>query len=139
MNAPTSAATAESQPVDSIVETEISHLVKELAKQESPPVVPIQVENVAERIRSSVGRLTSSSINELKGLTSELEELQEFLRSEVERVEREIESALAGINIIIETIAPWRGITDSIATSRAARGGPAASIPAGSRASDQPQ
>ena len=33
------------------------------------------------------------------------------MRSEVERVERDIESALAGINIIIETIAPWRSVT----------------------------
>ncbi len=138
MNAPASAATAESQPVDSIVETEISNLVKELAKQESP-AAPTQVENDAERIRSSVGRLTSSSINELKGLTSELEELQEFLKSEVERVEREIESALAGINIIIETIAPWRGIADSIAptvNTRGSRGGPAANIASGSRAAE---
>ena len=125
--------------MNSIVETEISNLVKELAKQESPATVPTQVENDAERIRSSVGRLTSSSINELKGLTSELEELQEFLKSEVERVEREIESALAGINIIIETIAPWRGIADSIAptvNTRGSRGGPAANIASGSRAAE---
>ena len=142
MNAPTSAATAKSQPADSIVETEISNLVKELAKQESPAIAPTPVENDAERIRSSVGRLTSSSINELKGLTSELEELQEFLKSEVERVERDIESALAGINIIIETIAPWRGIADSIApagNARGTRGGPAANIPPASRAPEQSQ
>lgn len=138
MNAPTSAATAESQPVDSIVENEISNLVKELAKQESP-TPPTHIENDAERIRSSVGRLTSSSINELKGLTSELEELQDFLKSEVERVERDIDSALAGINIIIETIAPWRGIADSMGpagSARATRGGPAANIPSASRAAE---
>jgi len=34
-------------------------------------------------------------------------QLQTFLKPEVERVQSEIESALAGIKIIIETIAPW--------------------------------
>jgi hypothetical protein len=47
-------------------------------------------------------------MNELEGLTSELQQLQEFLRSEAERVEREVESALAGIKIIVETISPWK-------------------------------
>jgi len=61
----------------------------------------------AERIMSSVVRLTSNSIDGLEGLSSELRQLQAFLKSEVERVRSEIESALAGIKIIIETIAPW--------------------------------
>ncbi|HEY2527846.1 MAG TPA: hypothetical protein VGJ20_07840 [Xanthobacteraceae bacterium] len=67
-----------------------------------------KIEGDAERIRSAVMRLTSSSIDELEGLTSELQKLQEFLESETGRVQREIESVLAGIKIIIETIAPWR-------------------------------
>ncbi len=134
MNAPITAAAAETSPsVESIVEAEISNLVTQLAKQETPKPAPepapaIRVENDAERIRASVGRLTSNSISELNGLTSQLEELQQFLKVEVERVEREIESALAGISIIIETIAPWRSITESLASShsaRVARGGPA--------------
>jgi hypothetical protein len=44
---------------------------------------------------------------------SELQKLQEFLNSEVEKVQREIESALAGITIIVETIAPWKSTTVS--------------------------
>jgi hypothetical protein len=129
MNAPTAAAAAETSPsVESIVEEEISNLVTQLAKQESPKAAPApapvpvpRIENDAERIRASVGRLTTNSISELNGLTSQLEELQQFLKVEVERVEREIESALAGINIIIETIAPWRSITESLAAPRHAR------------------
>src|SRR4029077_12920949 len=70
--------------------------------------LPSQLQVNAERIRSSVARLTSNSINELEGLTSELQQLQEFLSSEVERVQREVESALAGIKIIAETISPWK-------------------------------
>jgi hypothetical protein len=50
---------------------------------------------------------TSNSIDGLEGLSSELRQLQAFLKSEVERVRSEIGSALAGIKIIIETIAPW--------------------------------
>jgi hypothetical protein len=70
--------------------------------------LPSQLQVNAERIRSSVSRLTSNSINELEGLTSELQQLQEFLSSEAERVQREVESALAGIKIIAETISPWK-------------------------------
>jgi len=73
-------------------------------KRISKPLIHIEVE--AERM-SSVVRLTSNSIDGLKGLSSELRQLQTFLKSEVERVQSEIESALAGIKIRIETIAPW--------------------------------
>ena len=53
--------------------------------------------------------------------------MQKFLNSEVERVQGEIESALAGIKIIIDTIAPWKGAPVSPSTNaRAIRAGPAA-------------
>src|SRR5262249_39384742 len=80
-----------------------------------------QIETDAERIRSSVARLTSNSIDELEGLTSELQALQEFLKSEVNRVQREIQSALDGIKIIIETIAPWKTTMDSLAPTKDTR------------------
>jgi len=95
------------------------------------PKRPPQFETDAERIRSSVARLTSNSIDGLEGLTSELQELQEFLKSEVVRVQGEIESALAGIKIIIETIAPWKSTPVSLApptSVRAVRAGPAANV-----------
>src|SRR5665811_1764616 len=58
MNAPTSPALAEkSLPVESDVEAEISKLVE----QEINPKLSPQIENNAERIRSSVARLTSNS------------------------------------------------------------------------------
>ena len=127
MNAPTSSAAAEkSLSVESDVETGISKLV-----EQKNPKRPTQIEVDAERIRSSVARLTSNSINGLEGLTSELQELQEFLKSEVERVQGEIETALAGIKIIIETIAPWKSSGVSLAPSTSARpvrAGPAANV-----------
>ena len=124
MNAPTSSAAADkSLPVDS--EVEISKLVEQnIAKR------PPQIETDAERIKSSVARLTSNSIDGLEGLTSELEELQKFLKSEVERVQGEIESALAGIKIIIDTISPWKSTVSLAAptSARAVRSGPAANV-----------
>jgi hypothetical protein len=86
--------------------------------EQDDPKLPAKAEHRAERIKSSVARLTSSSINELEGLTSELNALQEFLKSETDRVQREVESALAGLRIIIETISPWKSIQASVATPR---------------------
>jgi hypothetical protein len=57
--------------------------------------------------------VTSNSIDELQGLASELQKMQEFLKSEVDNVQRQIDSALAGINIIVETISPWKSIAGS--------------------------
>jgi hypothetical protein len=61
-----------------------------------------------ERIKSSVALFTSKSIKELEALTSELHQLQEFLKSETERVQGDIDNALGGLRIIIDTISPWR-------------------------------
>jgi len=117
MNAPTSSAAAEkSLPVDLDVEAEIGKLV-----EENIPKSPPQIEAEVERIRSSLERLTSNSIDGLQGLTSELQELQRFLNAEVQRVQGEIESALAGIKIIIETIAPWKSSPVSAAPPTSAR------------------
>jgi hypothetical protein len=125
MNAPTSPSAAEQVPAELDVEAEISKLVVGI------PKTPPQAENDVERIRSSVTRLASNSIDGLEGLTSELQELQKFLKSEVERVQGEIESALAGIKIIIEAIAPWRNTSvapQPPTSTRAVRGGPAANV-----------
>ncbi|MGC2078427.1 MAG: hypothetical protein WA728_20800, partial [Xanthobacteraceae bacterium] len=62
----------------------------------------------AERLRSSITKLTSNSTKELEKLITELEALQEFLKSETGRVRGEIENVLDGIKIIVEAIAPWK-------------------------------
>jgi hypothetical protein len=115
MNAPTSAPD-KSLPVHPDVEAEIRKLA-----EETTPKRPAQLENEVERIRSSITRLTSSSIDGLQELTSELQELQRFLNSEVQRVQGEIDGALAGINIIIDTIAPWKSSPASSAPATGAR------------------
>jgi len=69
-----------------------------------------KIGNDGERIKASVALFTSKSIKELEGLTFELNGLQEFLKSETERVQREIDNALSGLSLIIDTISPWRNV-----------------------------
>ena len=82
-----------------------------LAKEKSQ--LSGQLEFSADRFNSSVARLTSNSIGELQGLVSELQKMQEFLTAEVDSVQRQIDSAVGGINIIVETIGPFKSIAGS--------------------------
>ncbi|HET7679942.1 MAG TPA: hypothetical protein VFK79_07380 [Xanthobacteraceae bacterium] len=92
------------------------------ADAKATPEISPQTRNSVERIRSSIAQSTSNSIEGLEKLTSELQELQQFLKSEVERVQGEIESALGGINIIVETIAPWKSPASPLAPQTSGRG-----------------
>jgi hypothetical protein len=105
MSSPTSEeVTEKSPPASSVVASEARDLVEQGSTK------PAQTANTvdAERIRSSIARLTSNSTDELEKLIAELERLQEFLKSETGRVQREITNVLDGIGIIIEAIAPWK-------------------------------
>jgi len=83
-------------------------------------------ESDADRIRSSVMRLMSSSVGELEELTAELQKLQEFLKCETERVQHEIDGVLSGVSVIIETIAPWKNPAASAVRNPAANQGSSA-------------
>ena len=124
MDTPTSAAPDEKTPPLELA------LATQPSKEKSKPSGPLEIS--AERFNSSVARLTSNSIDELQGLVSELQKMQEFLKSEVDSVQRQIDSAVAGINIIVETIGPWRSIASSQTippgTRNVRAGGPAANI-----------
>jgi len=104
MNDPTYSEVAERSPSeDTALETEIAVATKlEYGERAA------KIGGDSERIISSVALFTSKSIKELEGLTLELQGLQEFLKSETERVQRDIDNALAGLKIIIDTISPWR-------------------------------
>ena len=107
------------------VELELSNLVKhETAKSISP------TEKNAERIRTSLARLSSTSIEDLEALTAELKRMQDFVKSVVDGVLRQIVGALAVINIIVETIAPWKNTSPPAAVTnpRPFRAGLAASM-----------
>ena len=82
----------------------MSSPASEEATEKSLPAQAIDV----ERIRSSITRLTSNSTGELEKLMAELERMQEFLKSETGRVQREIAGVLDGIGIIIEALGPWK-------------------------------
>src|SRR5215472_2796756 len=77
---------------------------------------PAQIEDDAERTKSSLARLTSNSIDRLEGLMVEIQEMREFLRSEGERVQREIVNyaqlnqnvAVAATKIKAETVGAWK-------------------------------
>jgi hypothetical protein len=119
MSARTAAAIVEKAlPVESTIEAEIHSLIE----QQIPKRIPVeqqtpkrvQIEDDAERSRSFVARITSNSIDEVgelaSDLTSALQNLQEYLKAEGERVQREIvdyahlnRTALAAIKTIIET------------------------------------
>jgi hypothetical protein len=97
-------------------------------EQKSKPKLEVD----AERIRTSIARLTSNSIGELEGLASELQKLDDFIKFETERVQRDVESLLSGIKIIVETISPWK----RSATVSSAPTGPARNVFAGGRGQD---
>jgi hypothetical protein len=124
MDTPTSATPDEKTPAPE------SASAAQLSKEKSKPSNPL--ETGLERFNSSVARLTSNSIEELQGLVSELQKMQEFLKSEVDNVQRQIDSALAGINIIVDTIGPWKSLAGSqtlpSGTRNVRAGGPAANI-----------
>ena len=101
MDTPTSAAPNDKTPPPDLA----------LGKEKSKPSG--QLEFSADRFNSSVARLTSNSIGELQGLVSELQKMQEFLTSEVDSVRRQIDNAVGGINIIVETIGPFKSIASS--------------------------
>jgi hypothetical protein len=128
MDTPTSAAPDEKAPPREIVLA--TQPGKSATQKKSEPIGPLEIS--AERISSSVARLTSSSIEDLQGLASELQKMQKFLKSEVDNVQRQIDTALAGINIIVETISPWKSIAGSqtlpSGTRNVRAGGPAANI-----------
>jgi hypothetical protein len=115
MDTATSAAPGEkTPPPESALATQPS---KEKPSHLGPP-----------EISAAISRLTSNSIDELHKLVSELQNMQEFLKSEVESVQRQIDSAVAGINIIVETIGPWKNIAGSSGARNVRAGGPADNI-----------
>jgi hypothetical protein len=72
------------------------------------PSETLNVEKAICNLIEQASPKLSPQIDGLQGLTSELQNLQTFLNSEVSRVQGEIDSALSGIKIIMETIAPWK-------------------------------
>jgi hypothetical protein len=121
MNSPTSEEiTEKSLAAKSPVDSEVRDFEQESSMPAQAAHSKVGID--AERIRSSIARLTSNSTDELEKLIAELERLQEFLKSETGRVQREIGSVLDGIGIIIEAIAPWKNVGLASAQNARANG-----------------
>jgi hypothetical protein len=77
---------------------------------------PAQIDDDTERTKSSLARLTSNSIDRLERLMSEIQEMREFLKSEGERVQREVVNyaqlnqnvASTATKIKAETVGAWK-------------------------------
>jgi hypothetical protein len=118
MNSPTSEEVTEKSPsAKPAVDSEVRGFEQESTKPTQTAHSKVGID--AERIRTSISRLTSNSIDELEKLISKLQELQEFLKSETGRVQGEIGSVLDGVGIIIEAIAPWKA--DGVASAQNTR------------------
>jgi hypothetical protein len=119
MNSPTAdEVTEKSLAPNSAVDSEIRDFEGGSIKSAQTGHTKVGID--AERIRSSIARLTSNSTDELEKLSAELERLQEFLKSETGRVQREIASVMDGIGIIIEAITPWKsGSLSNVQNTRA--------------------
>jgi hypothetical protein len=115
MNAPASvAATEKSVSVTSAVPPEGRHSAAN-GSTVSRHAKNAHVDTDAERMTSMLVRMAAHSVDELEGLFSELQEVRDFLKSEGDRVQREVanyaqlnQSALTAIKIITETIGPWK-------------------------------
>jgi chemotaxis protein histidine kinase CheA len=115
MNAPASVASTEKPvPVTLAAPTEGKHSAAK-GSAVSHHAKNVHVDTDAERMRSTLVRMTANSVDELDSLFSELQEVRDYLKSEGERVQREVanyaqlnQSALAAIKIITETIGPWK-------------------------------
>jgi hypothetical protein len=88
------------------IDSEVRAVEQETSKTVQTAHTKIGID--AERIRCSIAKLTSTSTSELEKLTTELEALRDFLKSESKRVQGDIESVLDGIKIIVEAISPWK-------------------------------
>jgi hypothetical protein len=103
------------------IEPAVESVIKNFVEQEYAARPP-KVEFDGERIKSSVALFSAKSIKELEGLAFELQALQNYLKSETERVQHHIETALAGMQIIMDTISPWRSFhPESGAVERASK------------------
>jgi hypothetical protein len=104
------------------VEGEIRGFVrKEFASVRRPlPVVEVG------QVNSLIQRVAGASVLEIEKLISELQGLRDFLRSEGDRVQREIagyvhlsDAAMKSTKIIADSVAQWKGTVDNARAERA--------------------
>ena len=128
-------ATAESVAFPaSEVEASIRNFVRKdgATQRHHAPDLPGRIEPASEQspevtvsnVNSLIERVAGASITEIQNLVSELTSLQNLLRSEGERVQREIsgyaqlsQAAMQSTRTIADNVAQWKGTADGLRNS----------------------
>jgi len=108
------------------VEGEIRGFVrKEFASVRRPQPLVDSGDQGAQQVNSLIQRVAGASVLEIEKLISELQTLRDFLRSEGDRVQREIagyvqlsDAAMKSTKIIADSVAQWKGTVDSARAER---------------------
>jgi hypothetical protein len=111
-------------------EGEFEGEIREFVRRDVAPARRAQAENngdlAANNINSIIQRVAGNSLQEIEMLIAELQTLRDFLRTEGERVQREITSyaqlshaAMRSTKIITESMAQWKSAVDSTRQHRA--------------------
>ena len=103
------------------VEGEIRGFVrKEFASVRRPQPLVDSGDQGAQQVNSLIQRVAGASVLEIEKLISELQGLRDFLRSEGERVQREIagyvqlsDAAMKSTRIIADSVMQWKGAVDT--------------------------
>jgi len=113
----TSGQIAEEQTSSGEFEGEIREFVrKDVAPwRKRPERTEVQTDTQADNVSMLVQRVAGASMSEIDNVIEELRGMREFLRSEGERVQREIagyatvsQTAAASMKVIAESMAQWR-------------------------------
>jgi hypothetical protein len=118
MNATTSADQV-NEPASGEFEGEIREFVrKDVAPWRKRPETPADVP--AENVSMLVQRVAGASLGEIDHVMEELRTMREFLRSEGDRVQREIagyatvsQAAAASMKVISESMEQWRNLPNA--------------------------
>ena len=111
------------QPSESEVEGEIREFVRRDVtgfRRSSSSLADPGSDVMANNVNSLVQRVAATSTQEIDKLIAELTTLREYLRSESERVQREIggyaqlsQSALASTKVIADAMSQWKAAYDA--------------------------
>jgi hypothetical protein len=126
MNVIRASRPAEDAALANEVEGEIRGFVrKEFASVRRPPQLGESSDQGAQQVNSLIQRVAGASVLEIEKLISELQGLRDFLRSEGDRVQREIagyvqlsDAAMKSTKIIADSVTQWKGAVDSARAER---------------------
>ena len=114
--APARTAKIDDAPATSEFEGEIREFIRrDVAQLRRPGAEPQTSEQATANINSLLDRVSGSSVTEIDRLIADLCNVRDFLHSEGERVQREIQSyaqlstvAMTSVKIIAESMGQWK-------------------------------